>query len=81
MKEVIYSGLADCQDGGREIARDGEGHLVVRAPAVLYLKERDTAQAHRVGDVGVVTWEDGTTDDAEVALIDRLSNLLELRWV
>lgn len=78
---VVYSGPADCQDGGERESRDSEGRLVVESVATLFLKDASASADHRTGDVGTVTWEDGSSDDAEVVEVRRLDGTLELRWL
>lgn len=78
---VVYDGAADCQDAGTESSRDPEGRLVLRSTSKLFLARESAAKDHQQGDVGVVTWEDGSTDDAEVSLVRYLDGTLELDWV
>lgn len=78
---TVYNGPADCQDEGTETSRDAEGKLVVRSVSTLFLEDEGAAPDHQEGDVGTVTWEDGTTDDAEVVRIRRLDGSMELRWL
>lgn len=77
----VYDGPADCQDEGEETSRDPQGRLIVRSVSRLFLADESKTAAHRTGDVGVVTWEDGTADDAEVVQVRRLDGTLRLRWL
>lgn len=77
----VYDGPADCQDEGEVMSRDPDGLPVTTSEAVLYLEDEAKAPLHVVGDTGVVTWEDGTTSDAEVARAVRLDGKLHLKWV
>lgn len=79
--EVVYDGAADCQDEGETVRRDTEGREVAISDATLYLADERAAARHKVGDRGVVTWEDGTTSDAEVARVVRLDGKLHLKWL
>ena len=78
---VVYDGAADCQDEGEVLQRDAEGRAVTMSEAVLYLEDEAAAPDHEPGDVGTVTWEDGSTDDAEVQKVVRLDGKLLLRWL
>jgi hypothetical protein len=77
----VYDGAADCQDEGETIQRDADGRPVSTSEATLYLADESRAAAHRIGDTGTVTWEDGTTSDAEVARVVRLDGKLHLKWL
>lgn len=78
---TVYSGPADCQDEGETIRRDADGRPVTMSEAVLYLADETAVADHRPGDTGTVTWEDGTTDDAEVAKVVRLDGKIHLKWL
>jgi hypothetical protein len=78
---VLYDGPADCQDEGEVIGRDMDGRPVRSGDAVLYLANEAAAPLHIPGDTGVVTWEDGTTANAEVVRVVRLDGKLLLRWL
>lgn len=78
---TVFDGPADIQDGGEETSRDTEGRLVVRSIAVMFLDPEEAAHDHVVGDVGTGTWEDGSTDDAEIVNIRRIDGRMELKWL
>lgn len=78
---TVYDGKADCQDEGEETSRDAEGRLLIRSVSRLFLADTSKIGAHKAGDVGTVTWEDQTTDDAKVVSVRRLDSSLELEWL
>ena len=77
----VYNGPADCQDEGEVLGRGSDGRAVKRSDAVLFLEDESKVADHVAGDVGTITWEDGSTDDAEVEEIVRLDGKLRLRWL
>lgn len=77
----VYDGPADCQDEGETIRRDADGRPVAMSAATLYLEDESAALLHDAGDTGTVTWEDGSTDDAEVVKVVRLDGKLHLKWL
>lgn len=78
---TVYDGEADCQDEGETLRRDQDGRPLQSSEAVLYLEDESKVADHRPGDTGTVTWEDGTTSDAEVVRVVRLDGKLHLGWL
>lgn len=78
---VVYDGEADVQDKGEVVRRDASGRPEATSEATAYLEDESEIGAFRHGDVVTVTWEDGSTADAEVQRVVRLDGKLHLRWL
>lgn len=77
--EEIYNDRADVQDGGKELQRDNLGSPDVTSDAVAFLRDESTLKNIRPGDQAEITWEDGTTDLADVSKIRRLDGTVFLK--
>ena len=82
-EETLYDGPADVQDGGRMFDRDKGGDYSPESNAVAFIKD-----PHVIGDLikrtglrAEITWEDGTTDIADVNRIRRLDSTIWLKRV
>jgi hypothetical protein len=78
---IVYAGAADCQDAPKSLRRDLDGVATISADAIVFLPRGVSAARFLVEDHCVVTWEDGTTDDARVMESRRLDDRLALEWL
>jgi hypothetical protein len=78
---TVYSGPADCQDTPKALARDTDGIATITADAIVFLPRGVSAALFLPEDHCVVTWEDGTTDDARVMESRRLDDRIALEWL
>lgn len=78
---LVTSQRADIQDMRAVISRDVAGVPVETADAKAFLTDRSVMHRIRVGQSAVVTWRDGTVQQAEIAGARRLDGVVFLRFV
>lgn len=78
---VLYDGFADVQDEGETMRRDADGRPLTMSEGVIYLEDEAAVATLSPGLPGVVTWEDGSTSDAEILRAVRLDGKLHVRWL
>lgn len=84
---TLYDGSADVQDVGLAVRRDPTDQAVIQSDARAYLRKETALAAieatRKSGQpmTAVVTWRDGSTQQARVDRVRRLDGAVELTWM
>lgn len=77
---TVYNDAVDAQDAGQVVMRDAAGVPTVTSDVTLFLKDESKISSIQEDDIVIITWEDGTTDDARVQRVRRIDGSILCRW-
>lgn len=78
---TLYDDAADVQEVGLTIGRTPDGLPVMVGDATAYLRDESVIPFLLAGDLATVTFNDGTTQTAQVARAQRLDGAVALKWL